>query len=182
MGQYYNPIILAENKKTVTKWMYSHEYSNGLKLMEHSWLGNSFVGAFESLIKDNPKRVVWAGDYADECKGRKTNLYSRCKDSLQAKPTASEKFARFIINHSKKEFVDTSKCPLTDTWTDPKTGINHDFKVHPLPLLTCEGNGRGGGDYRYDNEYTGTWARDLVSVSNKAPQNFVEITPDFKEK
>ena len=86
-----------------------------------------------------------------------------------------------MINHTKKEYVDTAKCPVTDTWTDPQTKIEHEFKVHPLPLLTCEGNGRGGGDFRVENKYTGTWARDVISVSNKAPKNFVEINPDFKE-
>lgn len=181
MGQYYHPIILAENKKTVKAWMYSHKYENGLKLMEHSWLGNQFVGAFESLIKDNPKRVVWAGDYADECKGRKTNLYDRCKENLEVRPQATDKHARFIINHSKKQFVDTSKCPISDVWTDPKTGIEHPFIAHPLPLLTCEGNGRGGGDYRPENKYVGTWARDVVSTSDKKPEGFKEIKPNFKE-
>ena len=54
MGQYYNPTILADNKKTVVKWMYSHDYGNSLKLMEHSYIGNKFVAAFESLITNNP--------------------------------------------------------------------------------------------------------------------------------
>ena len=33
--------------------------------MEHSYVGNVFVKAFESLIKDKPASVVWAGDYAE---------------------------------------------------------------------------------------------------------------------
>ena len=36
----------------------------------------------------------------------------------------------------KKEFVNKDTMPNNDDWL-----------VHPLPLLTCEGNGRGGGDY-----------------------------------
>ena len=86
MGQYYMPVILADNKKTVKKFIYSHNYGNGMKLMEHSYIGNNFVSAFESLIQDNPQRVVWAGDYADECKQRKSNIYDRCKDSLKVIP------------------------------------------------------------------------------------------------
>jgi hypothetical protein len=181
MGQYYYPIILAENKKTVKAWMYSHKYENGLKLMEHSWLGNKFVNAFESLIKDNPKRVVWAGDYADECKGLKTNLYQRCSESSEVFPRTTDEHARFVINHTKNEFVDTKKCPISNFWIDPETGVKDPFIVHPLPLLTCEGNGRGGGDFRPENKYVGTWARDLVSVSDKQPEGFDEIKPDFKE-
>lgn len=48
MGQYYKPVILAENKKTVKAWVYSHSY--GLKLMEHSWSKNDFVGAVEKQM------------------------------------------------------------------------------------------------------------------------------------
>ena len=37
MGQYYYPIILDENGKIIV-WMYAHEYGNGLKLTEHSFI------------------------------------------------------------------------------------------------------------------------------------------------
>lgn len=177
MGQYFKPVLLAENKKSVKSWMYSHEYDNGLKLMEHSYIGNSFVSAFESLIKGNPQRVVWGGDYADECKGRKTNLYDRCKDSEKANPT--EKFTttetRYVVNHSKKEFVDKFSVPEIKGWKGAK--------IHPLPLLTCEGNLRGGGDYtnKAGQEFVGTWARDVISVESKKPQGFKEIKPNFNE-
>ena len=175
MGQYFKPILLAENKKSVKSWMYSHEYDNGLKLMEHSYIGNSFVSAFESLIKGNPQRVVWGGDYADECKGRKTNLYSRCKESEKANPT--EKFTttetRYVVNHSKKEFVDKFSVPEIKDWKGAK--------IHPLPLLTCEGNGRGGGDFIGENKFVGTWARDVISVESKKPQGYTEIKPNFEE-
>ena len=175
MGQYYKPCILAENKKTVKAWMYSHEYDNGLKLMEHSYIGNHFVSSFESLIKNNPQRVVWAGDYADECKGRKTNLYSRCKDTEKANPTerVSVTKTRYIVNHTKKQFVDKFSLSEIKDWEGTK--------IHPLPLLTCEGNGRGGGDFRGENKFVGAWARDVISVESKKPQGFTEIKPDFAE-
>ena len=57
--------------------------------------------------------------------------------------------------------------------------------MHPLPLLTCEGNGNGGGDYHseYGKEYVGTWARDLIGcVSTKKDlEGYTEIIPNFKE-
>lgn len=155
--------------------MYSHEYDNGLKLMEHSYIGNHFVSSFETLIKNNPQRVVWAGDYADECKGRKTNLYNRCKDLNKANPTerVSVTETRYIVNHSKKEFVDKFNVPEIATWKGTK--------IHPLPLLTCEGNGMGGGDFRGENKFVGTWARDIISVESKKPQGYAEINPNFAE-
>ena len=79
---------------------------------------------------------------------------------------------RFLINEDKKEFV--------DLWYLPRISPI----VHPLPLLTCEGNGRGGGDYDgLDMELVGTWARDSIRVSNTAPDldTFKEIKPQFLE-
>ncbi len=64
MGQYYKPINLDKQQ-----YVYSHDYGNGLKLMEHSWVGNGFVNVVEELIAEggdwHGDRIVWAGDYAD---------------------------------------------------------------------------------------------------------------------
>lgn len=182
MGQYYKPCVLGKNKKTVVKFMYSHDYNSGLKLMEHSWLGSKFVRAFESLIFKNPQRVVWGGDYADPCSGRKTNTYQRCNDKNKVNPTTTltDKDCRFIINHTKKVFVDTTKVPqITAKWAE-----GEDYRIHPLPLLTCEGNGGGGGDFWGEdpNKLVGSWARHLVSVDDTAPAGYKEIEFNLIEK
>lgn len=177
MGQYFKACTLGANGKTVNKWVYSCDFNNGLKLMGHSYIGNPFVSAVESLILNKPERLVWAGDYADNCKQRKTNVYDRCNDKNQFKPIAmvSIKESRFIINHTKGLYVDKYKVP--------KDASNCGWQLHPLPLLTCEGNGRGGGGYggTKGSEFVGTWARDLISVSSKKPKGFNEITPNFGE-
>ena len=189
MGQYFKPCLLADNKTTVKAWVYSHditytfkrsdgkkvEVGNGLKLMEHSYIGNEFVSAFESLIKNNPQRVIWGGDYADKCRCLKTNTYDRCTDKNKVLPTErpNTRETRYVVNHSKKEFVDKYKVQEIEEWKGTK--------IHPLPLLTCNGNGRGGGDFTTDNKYIGTWARDIISVESKKPQGYKEIVPNFKE-
>ena len=63
-------------------------------------------------------------------------------------------------------FVDKTKVPDNDGWA-----------IHPLPLLTCEGNGRGGGDFygRRGMKLVGSWARHRISVSNKVPKGYKEI-------
>jgi len=181
MGQYYKPVILGNNRKTVKEWMYSHEYGNGLKLMEHSWIGNKFVGTFEGIILNNPQRVVWAGDYAENCSGRKTNIYSRCfdeddkgKKSTKINPTKllTTDESRYVINHTKKVYVDKLKVPIVDNYT-----------IHPLPLLTCEGNGSGGGDfYGTDTKgLIGKWARNIISVSATKPVGYKELIFDLVE-
>jgi hypothetical protein len=201
MGQYYKPLVLTKKKPVVTEtvlaWMYPHEYDNGLKLMEHSWIGNNFVETFESLLSPRGKyakhRIVWAGDYADgehelttkdeTGEDVETNLYSLCEDNAKINPKQVTKSKyRFILNHTTKEFVDKEKCPVSDIWTDPKTGVEHPFIIHPLPLLTCEGCFRGGGDFRDEtNTFVGKWARHSISVANTVPKGFKEIIPDFKE-
>ncbi len=60
MGQYYMPTLIAEDGSIRT--LYSHAYDNGLKLMEHSYIGNDFVNAASTLIWQNPCRVAWIGD------------------------------------------------------------------------------------------------------------------------
>ena len=41
MGQYYQPLLIDDSGSMITA--YSHDFDNGLKLMEHSWIGNNFV-------------------------------------------------------------------------------------------------------------------------------------------
>jgi hypothetical protein len=191
MGQYYKPVILGEkteeNHETVKAWVCSHEYGNGLKLMEHSYQGNNFVSTFEKQLSRkgdyHKSRVVWAGDYADEEPDLKiidegkeydANLYSLCNDKNEIKPKVSKTDTyQYILNHTKKEFVDKNKVPEIKDWKGAK--------IHPLPLLTCEGNGRGGGDFRGDEKgIVGSWARDVISVEKTNPLVTTD-TMEYKE-
>ncbi len=181
MGQYFIPIILgvADVKEFIRLWLDAHMYGNGLKLTEHSYLGNAFVSAFEFQIsEDGPfykSRVVWAGDYAQKEPDSDMNLYTMAQndeasDSLTTKcrkpPTRDTSCYRYIVNHTKKQYVD-------------KSGLQS--RLHPLPLLTSEGNGAGGGDYRGLNEgLCGTWARDLISVNRTLPAEYTELRCEFR--
>jgi hypothetical protein len=175
MGQYYKPCILAKNKKTVLQWVCSWTFGSGLKLMEHSWAKNPFVRAVESLIYQYPQHIVWGGDYAENCKGRKSTTYDRCNDNNEVKPETklTDKETRFVVNHTKKQYVDKTKVPKD----------NDGWRIAPLPLLTCEGNLSGGGDYygEADKHLVGTWARDLISIETKKPIGYNELIVNFKE-
>jgi len=52
------------------EYLYSHNFDNGLKLMESSYIGNNFMEVVERLLSPNGAwhwcRLVWAGDYMDE--------------------------------------------------------------------------------------------------------------------
>jgi hypothetical protein len=78
----------------------------------------------------------------------------------------------FVINHTKKQFINKAKVPNKDGW-----------RIHPLPLMTCEGNGAGGGDYWGKDSKTlvGSWARDVISVSGTKPKGFTELKFNLAE-
>ncbi len=204
---------MKEDKQTPIGFAYSHDFGSGLKLMEHSWMKNDFVGFIESLLTNGSafykSPIVWAGDYADEeafdtipkavidkliedgceleeLKERGATLYSIARQSAPKLTPNTRQIGdfkilpmtktKYLVNHDKKQFVDKTKVPKdADGW-----------RIHPLPLLTCDGNLRGGGDYFSENgkEFVGSWARDIISVeSEKAdiPKDYVEIIPNFME-
>jgi hypothetical protein len=124
-------------------------------------------------------------DLKNSSSGNGVCLYGLCPESANVKSVRNPRAnPRFVINHTKKEYVDIKhvECENPETW-----GSKYWF-IHPLPLLACEGCGRGGGDYHQSAEhpsykYVGAWARDIISVSNlKADvEGFKEIRPDFHE-
>ena len=192
MGQYYLPCSL-QKKETV----YSHDFGNGLKLMEHSWIGNNFVQVVERLIAKGGDwfgtQIEWCGDYADaeidengnpcqyeyEGKMYDENLYTRFRES-NIKPIFEPLKGcklRFLKNLDTKEFVDLNKVPVTDVYDGFK------YRVHPLPLLTCNGNGQGGGDYFGEdpNGLVGKWARNRVVIQQNKPKGCKELIFDLVE-
>jgi hypothetical protein len=182
MGQYY----IAINTDTM-EWIQPHDFDNGAKLMEHSYLTNNFVETVEFLLLDDGEdksrwagqRIVWAGDYADPEAKEGETLYesSQDKNKLGMLIEAIPPNYHYLVNWDRQEFVDKTRCkPINGNWN-----VNN-MRVHPLPLLTAEGNGRGGGDYHGDNkELVGTWARDRISVMKEPPIGFTEIIPNFTE-
>ena len=175
MGQGYKAIILAsqpgQSGEIIRTWVDPHSHDQGYKLMEHSYIGNPFVGAVEYLISPlgmfYKSRVVWSGDYADKEREFMENLYV-IADEEPNLGKASFLFAydmssyRYIVNHTTLQYVDKNK-ELQN--------------IHLLPLLTAEGNGRGGGDYEGEN--VGTWARNVISIEKEIPDGYKELICKF---
>jgi hypothetical protein len=174
MGQYFLAVLLGEEdahtyeiiRGFVEPWSYRH----GSKLLEHAHIQSEFVKAVESLLSPDgaffKSRLVWAGDYAEPEEGLDKNLYKLVheQDEKQLAPKAPVQTGRYLLNHTKKQFVDKFKCR----------------SIHPLPLLTAEGNGESGGDYHGRNDdLCGFWARDVLSVESGVPFNYRELEPKF---
>lgn len=169
MGQYYHVIFLADkgtSKNEVIRAFALPWFGNGAKLTEHSYINNPFVNAVEYFLSPEgmfyKTRIVWAGDYADNEVGLEQNLHTMCEDypNKELKPSLQIPIEyKYIINHTKKQYVNKDKYK----------------SYHPLPLLTAEGNGRGGGDYKEDDEeYVGIWSRDVISIEKNIPSEYVE--------
>jgi hypothetical protein len=179
MGQGYRPIILAsqkhKGKEVIRTWVDSHTYGNGYKLTEHSYIGNNFVEAVEYLISPlgmfHRSRLIWSGDYADNEEGFDENLYFISdnhinKDKMSAPSPYDMSSYRYIVNHTQEMYIDKNTMSTSN--------------IHPLPLLTAEGNGRGGGDYHGDNQdLVGTWARDTISVEKEIPDGYDQLVCGF---
>lgn len=223
MGQYYKGLILKNDKKTIVGYVHAHDYNCGLKLMEHSYIGNPVVNVVLNYLTENGGgRVVWAGDYADaepvkipkeqakemwrnmvansqtetsfaefwaknpnvfkrneqgEYDG--DNLYTKAEKKPKLTSSAKDTEIRFLINTDKMQFVDLWDVPCVNGQ-----------RVHPLPILTAEGNGQGGGDYTgLSMNLVGTWARDNITVAehnwntyNGLKAKYTEIKPNFTER
>lgn len=174
MGQYYHPAKIKLRPKTVVEHLYSHDYDSGLKLMEHSWLKNDFVNTVCKLMMKggswHKQRIIWAGDYGDDIR-KGITWYDLAVDENKVRPIFHNLRApKYIYNDTKKEYVDTTDLPDSEGWI-----------VHPLPLLTAYGNGRGGGDFREENDFVGRWATHKLYCSNELVTGYTEIKPNFIE-
>lgn len=205
MGQYYRTLLKEGNGKLT---VYNRkiiidgqeEYMMA-KLTEHSWWYNPFVNAVCQRIYESTKRsrIIWIGDYADQfadnldephnglTQKKIRHYHKRCwgePDTAIAIPTTEFTLdGKFIVNHSKREYITCSdyykECVVGDGWC-----------LHPLPLLTCIGNGLGGGDYTRPTigssaDIVGMWAWDEISIEDQSPaeeENYAEIFPIFKEE
>ena len=180
MGQYYRAIYLGSDidgmPELIMGWLCPYEYGGYSKLMEHSYIGNDFVSAFEYELRPgglfHKARVVWAGDYADNefygrvCKHGKeineANLYHMCNSANQLHNSSKVDTSEYpyVVNHTTRKFIDKRKMGED----------SDDLVIHPLPLLIAEGNGLGGGDYRGDDEeLVGSWSRCSISIEKEDP-------------
>ena len=169
------------------------------KLTEHSWWRNEFVNAVCLAVYERKEknRIAWIGDYAEtflKCMDLKTfnglnqkqikRLTEQTWDcnGISVPPTDFTLDGKYLINHTKREYFDCTKY-FNASVMPSKYG---DWCMHPLPILTCIGNGLGGGDYHSPtddstDEYIGAWAWDEISIEDKPIEGFTEISPIFKE-
>ena len=176
MGQYYKIV-------NIDKEQYFRP-SSFLKLMEWNWLGNDNINKLLTLLESDWKddRVIIVGDYYTEedddyfgFKFEKEKGFYDVDDMGWEEVGATlgndeEEITGYLINTTKKLYVDLSKTIDSDGW-----------KVSPTILLAC-GNQRGGGDYYGpDEEIVGSWAGNKIRYSKEKPNDMELLVVGFKE-
>lgn len=168
-------------------------YSNfsGLKLMEHSWLKNGFVNGVLEAIWYKPARVAWVGDYADDEYDFDEYYTKVVYEAVWGEKNAPELpfedvpsiyESGFLVNHDMRQYIDMKRYSKAAGFS-PKWDVDNTWVIHPLPLLTVIGNGRGGGDYHGINMgMVGTWAMDLLEFTEKKPMLMEEVLIPFIEE
>ena len=175
-----------------------------------NWLVRSMEYLLANQFKGMP--FVWVGDYADSVQTRtgehdlyhdanttiykdydgdgdgKKEAYVKLRASIPvmyqgkewASPNSKEDefnpymnypYYRYLVNYTKKQY-----CIM------PKYS-KKEWRINPLPLLTCSGNGRGGGDYHKGDARVGSWAFDRIGITNSKNEikGFTLIDSHFEE-
>lgn len=190
MGQYYMSILgdaYGLNCKVFDRSV-NHEYTLA-KLLEHAWWQNTFVNAFSEFLYKTPSRVCWVGDYATEPDDFNFNLpagivrpnYKKVWGNrvtyLTCQPSDFTLDDKFLINYDTRQFIDLNEYKAKS--------VNDDgWIIHPLPLLTAVGNGRGGGDFQdgVGIEFVGTWTWHLLAFLDSPPKDFLKADIAFVEQ
>ena len=190
MGQYYMPILgnVYGGQCKVFDRSVNGEYTFA-KLLEHSWWNNTFVNAFSEFLYNNPGRVCWVGDYATEPDDFKLNVpaaiprpnykkvWGKNVNLLTCAPSDFTLDGKFLVNFDTRQFIDLDEYKATSVGSNGWT-------IHPLPLLTAIGNGRGGGDFHNGVGYDkiGSWAWQLLAFLDQPPKDFNKADIRFIEE
>lgn len=180
MGQYYKAVNI-DKKEYIEPW----EFENGAKLMEHSWVGNTFVDSVGMLLVDGGRwagdRIVWAGDYADVEEKYKQNYYSLTNTDKFSELKSHNMIQLLPPNYTyvccidTKEYVNISNIPVD----------KNDWQINPISLMTADGNGRGGGDFHTESEeqenIIGKWAKLRIVIHKDAPEGYTELDFNLTE-
>jgi len=147
MGAYYQGTV---NHTRYETW----SIGQGAKLMEHSYIGNNYVGLVMDELEKKPAPVRWVCDYSENEDGfdwEKTTEASFSKDAKAFDPIY------FIYNHTKNVYIDMAE--LISLFSD------RSMMMHPIPILcNSETESMGGGDLHQEESRRGTWYGDTLEV------------------
>lgn len=194
MSQYF--CALTHGQKTYNRHFSTFTYGCGPELMSHAYIGSPYVDAVASTLVNKPQWLIWFGDYSEP--NEKVNLdevafakADRAAHSMPHSPVAINETIKnnnyFLINHSKKLFLDMAKY-IKNAPREYKKNVGVNVIIHPLPLLTASSNGKSEGDYYPDSKYAwsysavGSWCNDMIEISDTPYDGFKEIMIYFQQQ
>ena len=207
MGQYYMPCIMAETADgyQITSY-YSHDYNNGLKLMEHSYIGNRFADKImDAIRRAGTARFAHIGDYwgdyvsdngfpNKDCALSDDELTQLCKDIWDDRYTKHPRKKLTYEEWVKTEYVspydgknvyanNLDKEESVSFLAQPEIKGWDGVRINPLMLLCAVGNDYGGGDFHKGEGYDdiGRWAFDRIKLTTGKPL-FEEPGYEFVEE
>ena len=180
MGQYYLGYVKhGENKIKVFNNRVDGEWT-GLKLMEHSYWLNSYVGNVVNDLFYNKGQVCWVGDYYNEddysqinCDDKETvktigqMVWSETKGRKQLNCTRTKVrylFNCLIVNHTKKLIIVCDDYYNQNKWLEKWEDEEWEECIHPLPLLTCSASHSGGSYRGINHNECGSWFNDEIEI------------------
>lgn len=175
MGAYYEA-TLVDDENVGVKFS-THDYDNGLKLMEHSYLGNNYCKHIMSLIHDNPMGIVWLCDYHEP-----DSISRLTWDTTDEAPKQTERNdfpddIYYIVNESDKLFIDIKK--LEELYEMDERADN--WHIHPIPILcNSDRHSLGGGDFHQEDSRRATWCEDKLFTTKEKPDTdaYEDVTAD----
>jgi hypothetical protein len=173
MGQYWIIINITKGQ-----WIDCYHFLCS-KMMEFAWIGNSYLLAIDAILSPgglwHGDKVWFEGDYniPNSEVNTKTNLYHLARESWESiVPNGLSKHHRYVVNQTKKTFVDLEKSTLK----------YNGLRIHPMPILLSCSSGGGGGDYGgNDAHLVGHWVGDVVYTDDTVPDGYAELTVYFTD-
>jgi len=180
MGQYYLGYVNHNGKQKVFDNRVDGSWS-GLKLMEHSWWLNSYVGNVVNDLFYNKGNVCWVGDYYAEEDYTQINcgkelvkaigeyVWGNGDNEEPIKTKSTRKKVRYlynclIVNHTKKQVLKCDEYFKNNKFVETWDNEEWESCIHPLPLLTCSANHSGGSYYGINQDQCGIWFNDEIEI------------------
>ncbi len=161
----------------------AYNFPCSAQLLDHATWGNDGVNYIASELVGRSCRIAWIGDMA-RCKPAliDRDLFRfAANHSIPAYDINRTKsfnlWGLYFVNHTKQFYLD-----CTDYFCDMggENGFEDGWVLHPLPMLTAVGNGRGEDDYvGINQDLVGSWALDLISFSLFAPTEYTKVSYAF---
>ncbi len=176
MGQYYLGYVKKGDKVKVFDNRVDGEWT-GLKLMEHSYWGNTYVGQVINELFYSKGHVCWVGDYYSEDDYSQVNAEKDVVKTIgdytwndNTKQTKSFKRKTrtlgdcLLVNHTKKVYINGNEFYAKNKWLETWEDESYYMCINPLPLLTCSASHSGGSYHGINKEDCGTWFNDELEV------------------